>query len=244
MRENAMTKAELRRSLAFARRQEDFLKIAIMHFRENGLGEITLTELAARSEYSKGTWYNHFKSSGSVIIALAELNATLQAQCFKEIVSDSSIDGREKLTAVFFDYVNHAILNPEIWTCGIIARIWRGDNETDSDPARDKLRQAEELTEQIVVDLVAPQGGNEYKDKLELFAALDTVRAAAAGLCILNVVRPAYTWAKSVNNKQSIGLISTALTEAGFIPAPIETRARLWTNSYARTDRISARWQI
>lgn len=239
-----MTKAELRRSLAFSRRQEDFLKIAIMHFRENGLGKITLTELAARSEYSKGTWYNHFKSSGAVIVALAELNATLQAQCFKEIVNDSSIEGREKLTAVFFDYVNHAILNPEIWTCGIIARIWRGDNESDSDPAREKLYRAEELTEQVVVDLVASQKGSGNRDKLELLAALDTIRAAAAGLCILNVVQPTYTWVKSVSGKQSIGLISAALIEAGFIPAPKETRARLWTESYARTDRISAQWQI
>jgi hypothetical protein len=122
--------------------------------------------------------------------------------------------------------------------------VWRAGRDGDPDPSREQLRLVEERNREIVVNLVASLGGNEDRTSGELRGALDTVRAAAAGLCVLNVVRTDYTWAKSVAAQQSIGLISAAVAEAGFTPAPEEARAALWAGSYARTERISATWRV
>jgi AcrR family transcriptional regulator len=242
MADRQMSKAEARRRAAFEQRHDQFLKLALSHFHTNGLGDITLTELAARSEFSKGTWYNHFDSSASVIISLAELNAKLQAQYFLEIVSDPTVRESHKLTSVFFDYVNHAILNPEIWTCGIVARVWRANDYSEPDPLRECLRQAEGVNQQIVIDLCESIGEKRNGD--ELIPRLDMVRAAAAGLCILNVVQPTYTWAKNVSAQQSIDLITAAMTQAGFEPAHEDERVEVWEASVVRTERMSADWRI
>ena len=234
-----MNKSQQRRKRNFGLRHQEFLKLAIKSFQEKGIEGITLTELAARSEYSKGTWYNHFSSSAEVIASLAVCNARLLTRYCGEIAASQQEMLSNKLTSVFFDHVNHAIVNQEIWTCGVLAKTWRG-NETDRSLWED-LEVAEKETAVIVLDLCRETGSQLRED--ELNRNLDTVRAAVAGLCVLNVVRPVYTWAKTVSQEQSIGLVLAAIREAGLEPAPEGTVSTLWQQSRDRVERLSAEWR-
>lgn len=239
-----LTKGEVRRKELFEHRDREFLRAAIRQFRDNGVGNLTLTNLANKSDYSKGTWYNHFSSNFSLIVSLAEVNARLQFQYFSAIVEDKALKASEKLTSIFFDYINHAVLNPEIWLCGIIARVWHSDSAELNDEKYHKLRSAEEMNRALVVELVSESNKDKTRTTAEILTSLDTIRAATAGLCILNIVDPNYAWSKRTFESQSIDLIVATINHCGLIAAKKESCEQLWGDSIRRTRKISSEWQI
>ncbi|KQB85101.1 hypothetical protein Cocul_00236 [Corynebacterium oculi] len=242
--------ATRRRRLAFQRRQKDFLRIALAKFKESGIESFTLTGLAAESDYSKGTWYNHFGSISDVIVAIATENAMQQQQYFREIFSEENRPLDWKVTSIFLDYVSHAITNPEMWTCGVLSRTWaRGEGDVSLEGIA-SLDAAEGANQEIVLrmlregDRLAVRGEGADEALRRAKFALHTVRAAAAGLCVLNVVDNNYAWAQETAYEQTITLILSTLETVRLPVDRVTPPEKLWESSRGRVRRLSYEWII
>jgi len=138
-------------------REEMLLDVARTLLLEDGLKGLTMERLAAATEYSKGTIYQHFRSKDDVVAGLAVRNMRGRIRMFERA---AALPGRprERMTAVGLAEEVFAALQPEeyqammLLTCQPI----QGVAAADHCAAMDALdAQAKGVTSGIVRDAVA-----------------------------------------------------------------------------------------
>lgn len=232
-----------RRAANFSNRHREFLLAAIASMRSDGVTAVNLTDLAADSSYSKGTWYNHFRSAEALLVDIAVVNADIQHAYIADIIAARSLDGGAKLASVFISFVAHAITHPEIWTLGINARIWDKKPEAGVNEAVERLTAVEDRNYELILDL-AYTAQLEPRDEDATTAALDIVRAAADGLGVLTTAKAEHRWSREVTTRQTGALLTSSLAAAGFRCPSQSEMDQLCTQSWERVGRMSGEWLI
>lgn len=97
-----------------ADREEELIDLAIEIINELGFSGLTLEKLTAKSSYSKGTIYNHFKSKEDCLSALCTRAISSIITLFKRALT---FDGntREKALAVHYAYQLYTRLEPTLF---------------------------------------------------------------------------------------------------------------------------------
>lgn len=105
-----LSKAEQKR-LA---REEELIDLAVAIIAEQGPGSLTLEKLTARSDYSKGTIYNHFINKEDCLTALCGRAVSSIMQLFEHAME---FDGvlREKALALHYSYQLYSLLHPALF---------------------------------------------------------------------------------------------------------------------------------
>ncbi|GAA0368442.1 TetR/AcrR family transcriptional regulator [Bowmanella denitrificans] len=110
-----------KRQQAIAEREQELLCLAEKLMEEHGFSGLTMDKLVAACDYSKGTVYNHFSSKEDLICALCSKCMTLELELFARAITFDG-NGRERVLAVCFAYWLHAVLNPTLFYCVLIAK--------------------------------------------------------------------------------------------------------------------------
>jgi AcrR family transcriptional regulator len=92
-------KTRIRRDREFEKREEEFLTLARRMISEDGLAGFTMDRLAASTEYSKGTIYQHFASKEDVVCALGVQSIKRRVAWFERAVGFRG-GSREKIYAI------------------------------------------------------------------------------------------------------------------------------------------------
>ena len=91
--------------------REALLDAALAILKEQGLGALSLREVARRSGVSPGAPYHHFKSKGDLVCDLARARLEHLDQMSRKAVKDKKTP-QEKLKAIGVAYVLYAAENP------------------------------------------------------------------------------------------------------------------------------------
>lgn len=105
-----LSKAEQKR-LA---REEQLIDLAIGIIAEQGPGSLTLEKLTARSDYSKGTIYNHFCSKEDCLSALCSRAVASMLAMFQHVMTFEG-ELREKALAIHYAYQRYSRLHPTLF---------------------------------------------------------------------------------------------------------------------------------
>lgn len=97
-----------------ANREEELIDLAIEIINELGFSGLTLEKLTAKSPYSKGTIYNHFKSKEDCLSALCARAVSSIIGLFKRALEFEG-NSREKALAVHYSYHLYTRLEPTLF---------------------------------------------------------------------------------------------------------------------------------
>ncbi|MCE2594293.1 TetR/AcrR family transcriptional regulator [Motilimonas cestriensis] len=94
---------QTRKAREVAEREELLLDLAIEIIEEHSFAQLTMDKLTARSEYSKGTVYNHFSSKEDLWCALCARGLRIQKSMFGKLANFEG-NSRERILALSFGY--------------------------------------------------------------------------------------------------------------------------------------------
>lgn len=94
---------QIRKAREVAEREELLLDLAIEIIEEHSFAQLTMDKLTARSEYSKGTVYNHFTSKEDLWCALCARGLRIQKSMFGKLANFEG-NSRERILALSFGY--------------------------------------------------------------------------------------------------------------------------------------------
>jgi AcrR family transcriptional regulator len=97
-----------------ADREEELIDLAVVIINELGFSGLTLEKLTAKSCYSKGTIYNHFKSKEDCLSALCARAVSSIIVLFKRALTFKG-NSREKALAVHFAYHLYTRIEPTLF---------------------------------------------------------------------------------------------------------------------------------
>ncbi len=103
-----------RKAREVANREQLLLDKALEIVEELGFAQLTMDKLTARSEYSKGTVYNHFSSKEDLLCALCLRCLRIQKTLYAKLAGFEGTT-REKILGFFFAYCLFARLNPTLY---------------------------------------------------------------------------------------------------------------------------------
>lgn len=83
---------------------------------EVGFSNLTLEKLAARTDFSKGTMYNHFSSKEDLLTALCVRGLQMQLAAYLRVRTFSDLS-RERIMALHYAYHIYARRNPTLFMC-------------------------------------------------------------------------------------------------------------------------------
>ncbi|WP_116953090.1 TetR/AcrR family transcriptional regulator [Jiangella endophytica] len=238
------SEAAQRRAERFSARHHRFVRAALLRMRRHGLSGVNLTDLAADSPYSKGTWYNHFSSAEALYLDVALINAELHTRYVDDIRDDPTLDPSARLVSVFISSVAHAIAHPEIWNLGINARMWNKSPDDDVTGSVRRLAESERAIYGHILEFACAAQVDPGRGEEELTRALDMVRAAADGLSVLTTTKPDHRWTREVTTRQTGALLRGALTVAGFNCPPPNEMDALCAKSRERVSKLSGEWLL
>lgn len=124
-----------RKERNFLDRERELIELALEIMHDDGFAGLTMDKLTARSDYSKGTIYNHFNCKEDVLSAISitclnELNSLFsRAMAFQG-------KPRERLIAVHIAYMLNARLKPDQFMCVLSCKT-----STVIEKSSDKRRQ-------------------------------------------------------------------------------------------------------
>ncbi len=105
-----------RKERNFLQREQELTQIALNIMHDDGFAGLTMEKLAIRSEYSKGTIYNHFTCKEDVLSAIGIACLDELDSLFSRALQFSG-NTRERLIAIHFAYMLNARLNAEQFMC-------------------------------------------------------------------------------------------------------------------------------
>ena len=104
---------QTRKAREVAEREELLLDLAIEIIEQHGFAQLTLDKLTARSEYSKGTVYNHFSSKEDLWCALCARGLRVQRSMFGKLAQFLG-NSREAILALSFGYELFTLCYPTL----------------------------------------------------------------------------------------------------------------------------------
>ncbi|UXY17138.1 TetR/AcrR family transcriptional regulator [Chitiniphilus purpureus] len=110
-----MTTAQ-RKQRELAQRDDMLLDQAQELLEESGFSNLTLDKLAARTEFSKGTIYNHFSSKEDLLTALCIRGLQIQLAMYLKAVEFPG-NSREKVIGLHYAYNLYARIHPTLFMC-------------------------------------------------------------------------------------------------------------------------------
>ncbi len=105
-----------RKQRNFLEREQELINLALKIMHEDGFTGLSMDKLTARSDYSKGTIYNHFSCKEDVLSAIGITCLVELDSLFSRAMTFQG-NTRERLIAVHYAYMLNARLNPEQFMC-------------------------------------------------------------------------------------------------------------------------------
>ncbi|MBY4677910.1 TetR/AcrR family transcriptional regulator [Marinobacterium arenosum] len=116
-----MTTSHTRKARELAEREEQLLDIAQQVVASEGFAGLTMDKIANRSDYSKGTVYNHFGSKEDLLCALSCRSQNRILDLFERARSYPG-SSRERMMAIGFAYQLFARLEPDLFLTVLTAK--------------------------------------------------------------------------------------------------------------------------
>jgi len=105
-----------RKARQFLQREQNLLDLALDLMRADGFTGLSMDKLTVKSDYSKGTIYNHFSCKEDVLSAIGfNCLSTLYTLFSRALAFEGS--SRERMLGVGFAYMLSARLKPEQFMC-------------------------------------------------------------------------------------------------------------------------------
>lgn len=128
--------------------RENIISCAIALFREKGLQQTSMEEIAEKADVSKGTLYNYFPQKESILVGYFQSYIADYAENFREDLAP--LQGTEARLYKFLDFINEILAhNVDL---GIIYMKYRLQTFFDSDPFDNPQRSG---LEYFLVDIIA-----------------------------------------------------------------------------------------
>ncbi len=105
-----------RKERNFLDRERELIDLALDIMHEDGFAGLTMDKLTARSDFSKGTIYNHFTCKEDVQSAVGVTYLKELGSLFSRAMAFSG-NTRERLLAVHYAYMLNARLKPQQFMC-------------------------------------------------------------------------------------------------------------------------------
>jgi AcrR family transcriptional regulator len=103
-----------------AQREELLLNAACALLEKDGFSNLTLEKLAAQTNFSKGTIYNHFSSKEDLLTAIGVHGMRLQLGMYLKVSRFSNMS-RERMMGLHYAYHVYAMHNPTLFLCVLSA---------------------------------------------------------------------------------------------------------------------------
>lgn len=137
-----------RKERNFIEREQELVEISLQIMSEDGFAGLTMDKLTARSDYSKGTIYNHFKCKEDVLTAIGICCLNDLSSLFRR-AHDFQGSTRERYIAMHFAYMLHSILKPDQFMCVLSCKT-----STVKEKASDKRQQVSMERESQLFELL------------------------------------------------------------------------------------------
>lgn len=92
-------------------REQELIDTALQIMETDGTAGLTMDKVVARVPYSKGTIYNHFTSREDLLTGVCNAGMSVLAELFSRALTFNGTT-RERLLAVQYAYLLHALLQP------------------------------------------------------------------------------------------------------------------------------------
>lgn len=92
-------------------REQELIETALAIMESDGIAGLTMDKVVARVPYSKGTVYNHFCSREDLLTGICNVGMERLAERFSRAASFQG-STRERLLAIHYAYLLHALLDP------------------------------------------------------------------------------------------------------------------------------------
>jgi len=92
-------------------REQELIETALSIMEQEGTAGLTMDKVVARVPYSKGTVYNHFCSREDLLTGICNAGMETLAELFSRAVMFQGTT-RERLLAIHYAYLLHALLDP------------------------------------------------------------------------------------------------------------------------------------
>lgn len=102
-------------------REQELIGTALEIMAQDGAAGLTMDKVVARVPYSKGTVYNHFCSREDLLTGICNLGMESLAERFSRAATFQG-STRERLLAIHYAYLLHALLDPIQFTLLISAK--------------------------------------------------------------------------------------------------------------------------
>jgi AcrR family transcriptional regulator len=145
--------AFLRKQRELQQREQFLLSVARTMLVQEGYHRLSLDRLATRSEYSKGTIYDHFPSKEDLVAALAVQSALARIDLMNKALQFEG-STRERMLAVQVSDEVFGCLHPHHFHSELVIRMAGLDNRV-SEPRREQLAQSEAWCIDRLVGLVS-----------------------------------------------------------------------------------------
>ena len=143
-----------RKQRELAQRDDMLLDQAQELLEDVGFSNLTLEKLATRTEFSKGTIYNHFSSKEDLLTALCVRGLQIQLEMYLQVL-DFPGHSREKVIGLHYAYSLYARRHPTLFMC-VLSGLAPNVIEKTS-PKRMEERRVLEARITLVLDKVVKQ---------------------------------------------------------------------------------------
>ncbi|MBB3061943.1 TetR/AcrR family transcriptional regulator [Microbulbifer rhizosphaerae] len=201
-----------RKARELRQREEMLLDTALEMLEKDGFATMTMDKLARRSEYSKGTIYNHFASKEDLLTALCLRGFDIQLQLYRS-TRDFEGTSREKMLALYYGYYLYARQHPTLFMCVLSGQSPNVIEKTS--PERIAMRRQKEREVAAICDRVVAEAlvnGDIPADRERIVGELTFANWAIAfgTTALLLAAEQAYSIAR-------LDQTSSLLTNAGLV---------------------------
>ncbi|MFK5985847.1 MAG: TetR/AcrR family transcriptional regulator [Pseudomonadota bacterium] len=105
-----------RKEQNFIQREHELIGIALDIMHDDGFAGLTMDKLTTRSDYSKGTIYNHFSCKEDILSAIGITCLTELSGLFTRAKAFNG-NSRERLIALHYAYMLNARIKPDQFMC-------------------------------------------------------------------------------------------------------------------------------
>lgn len=102
-------------------RERELIETALGIMEQDGTSGLTMDKVVARVPYSKGTVYNHFRSREDLLTGICNAGMESLVELFTRAIEFQG-STRERLLAVHYAYLLHALLDPTLFMLVISAK--------------------------------------------------------------------------------------------------------------------------
>ncbi|ODR27085.1 hypothetical protein BHQ19_03635 [Mycolicibacterium porcinum] len=139
----------------YAARRGEILDAALELIRDKGYERMTIEDVLAKVQLSKGALYHYFGSKQALLEGIVDAMAESASRPLQAVVADTGLDAAAKLRAYFGASATWKADNPE--TVALLMHLWRDENAL----FRQKLAKESMRTSVPMLETLIRQGCDE-----------------------------------------------------------------------------------